>query len=114
RQYPQNFDGLTLSTTALDNVELFYGLLLYVNTVNANARALDALPQSGATVTTTDPYFTSGRRKLVTNLFNLNWQGYEYGSLALYAYLNKDKTIITNSHTLYGARLYSTEDKNYM
>jgi opacity protein-like surface antigen len=113
RQFPQNFDSITFNTNFIPNIDIFYGFALYVNTNNANARALDALPQNGITPTNSDPYFTSGRRKLNTHLININWSAYKYGIIGAYSYFNKDKTLAANSQITSGIRFFSADEKNF-
>ena len=87
RQYPQSFDAFSFQSSMIDTLDLFYSYLTHINTNFANGRAIE------------------GRRSVSTHLIHADWTGYRYGQLAGYIYFNKDRTIITNSHTTLGVRL---------
>lgn len=87
RQYPQSFDALSVRNTMFENLDLFYAFVTNVNTTNANGRTND------------------GRRNLRTHLVNVGWHGFQYGKITGYVYLNKDRTVINNSHVILGLRV---------
>lgn len=93
RQFPQSFDALSLTNTMFESVKFYYAYITFVNTNNANGRSVN------------------GRRNLNTQLFNLDWNGYRYGNIVAYLYLNKDNTILTNSNSTIGFRISATQDQ---
>ena len=93
RQFPQSFDAISIDNTMIESLNLFYGFLTHVNTTNSNSRS------------------DGGRRTLHTHLINGRWDGYQYGSITGYVYLNKDRTIRTNSHSVVGLRVLGTEEQ---
>lgn len=94
RQYPQTFDAAMISNTFFDNLNLYYAYVGVQNTNFSNGRS----PNS--------------RHNLSTNLFHIDWNGYQYGNVVAYVYLNKDRTINTNSNSSIGVRITSNEYKN--
>jgi hypothetical protein len=92
RQFPQSFDAISISNTMIDSVNVYYAFLTHVNTNTANGR-------------------TGGRDNLRTHLVNVDWNGYTYGTLGGYAYFNKDRTVLTNSHIILGVRLNANEEQ---
>jgi hypothetical protein len=93
RQFPQSFDALTVNNTFIESLDLFYGLLTHINTTQANSRS------------------AGGRRTLHTHLINGRWSGYQYGTITGYVYLNRDRTIPTNSHGMLGFIVTGTEEQ---
>jgi hypothetical protein len=92
RQFPQTFDAISINNNWFDNLNIFYAFVIQVNNNKSNSRTTD------------------GRNKLKTHLFNLAWDGFDYGKLSGYAYFNKDKTIKSNSHLILGVRAASAEN----
>lgn len=92
RQFPQRFDGLTIQSQFVDSLDIFYSFLTHVNSSTANGRA------------------DEGRRKLRTHLFNVTWDGFDYGNLSGYLYFNKDRTKGENSHAIVGLRATPSAD----
>lgn len=92
RQYPQSFDAISLNNTYFKNLDIFYAFVFYVNTNNANGRALDA------------------RHRLTTNLFNVDWTNEKFGTISGYVYFNDDHTTNINSTTTFGMHINSPAD----
>lgn len=93
RQYPQSFDAGAISSTLIDNLNLYYAFVGEQNTNFSNGRT----PNS--------------RHNLTTNLFHVDWSGYQYGNIIAYVYLNKDRTITTNSNSSIGFRIAANAEK---
>jgi hypothetical protein len=96
RQYPQTFDAALISNWSLENLNLFYAYVGEQNTNFSNGRT----PNS--------------RHSLTTNLFHIDWNGYQYGNIAVYVYINKDRTITTNSNITMGFRVVGNEAKSVL
>jgi hypothetical protein len=92
RQYPQSFDAISLDSTYFPDFEFYYAYVFYVNTNNANGRAID------------------GRHRLSTNLINIDWTAYKFGTLGGYIYFNDDHTVNTDSNVTLGIRLASSSN----
>jgi len=86
RQFPQSFDSLGVNIGMVDSLNFYYAYLNRVNTNFANGRSDEA------------------RRGLSTHIINAKWDGYQFANLIGYLYFNKDRSVRTNSHTLYGIR----------
>ncbi len=91
RQFPQSFDAFTISNTWIESLTMHYSFITHVNTNYANGRT------------------PGGRRSLHTHLFNADWNGYRYGNLCGYVYLNEDRTIKSNSHAILGFQISAVE-----
>lgn len=87
RQYPQSFDAISIQNSMLENLDIYYAFANYVNTNSANGRAQE------------------GRRKLHSHFANVDWSGFQYGNISVYAYFNKDRSVTTNSQVTGGVRL---------
>lgn len=94
RQYPQTFDAVTFSNTGINNLHIYYAYLAEVNTNISNGRT------------------PSGRHNLNSQLFNIDWSGYQYGNVIGYAYINKDNTNNYNSNTTLGFRITTDPAKH--
>lgn len=86
RQYPQSFDAYGIRNQMIDSFDLYYTFVSYVNTNFANGRGVE------------------GRRNLSTHLIHIEWDGYKYGHITGYGYINKDHTVNTNSNITIGVR----------
>ncbi len=97
RQYPQSFDAFGISNNMLGSLSLYYAYLTVQNTNISNGRS------------------ANGRHSLDSQIFHVDWSGYQYGNIVGYVYLNKDRTITTNSNTTFGFRVTAnqTETKEF-
>jgi len=86
RQFPQSFDALGINIGMFDSLNFYYAYLTKVNTNYANGRCNEA------------------RRSLSTHLINAKWDGYRYGIITGYLYFNKDRSMRSNAHTIFGIR----------
>ncbi len=94
RQFPNSYDSLTFQTKALYGLDIFYGSIFVFNNSYANGRTPE------------------GKQKLFSNLLNIEWYNFKYGSVTGYMYLNNNKTLKHYSNLTYGFRISSQDENN--
>lgn len=85
RQNEQTYDSFSLTNTALDDTTVFYAYLYNVNRIFGEDNPI-------------------GDHKHESHLLNLNYAGWQAGSLSAYAYLLDNQSAAALSSDTYGAR----------
>lgn len=91
RQYPQSFDAISVTTSAIENLTVFYAYVYRISTILGNGRCGDA---------------RVGQR---THLLHAAWDRFQYGTMTGYLYFIKDLNTSTNSNFTYGTRVVADD-----